>query len=235
MCMLCNRIHSRHQFRGATNPHGVKRNIFCPFEHLPLCVKQVTGGADLQGVRSPTAERLFRSRKEVTHMKWNTQAAEALYTASKESNPEAIPAGEYWTKITAAVQYTIENPKDEAKPLNYGALIEVTIMRGAQKGKKLYAFLSFDERKRKDAADTAYFLRTLYMSCCVKEPEYTTVESLLGLSGYIVKYRRYPKSFSYSIYNGHKAQLDRIHARIEAEQRERKERNEAKRTQRRGK
>ena len=72
-------------------------------------------------------------------MKWNsaTATATALYNASKESNPEAIPAGEYFAKITASEAYTFENPEDETKPDKYGALIEVTITRGQQKGKKL--------------------------------------------------------------------------------------------------
>lgn len=160
-------------------------------------------------------------------MKWNTETATALFNASKESKPEAIPAGEYWTKITATAEYTFENPENEAEPLDYGVLIEVTIMRGAQKGKKLYKFLSFDDRK--DSYRTNFFLRGLYRACCVNAPEYTTADYLLGLSGYIVKYRKLPQDFDYSIYNGHKTQIDRINARIEAELKERNERNEAKR------
>ena len=163
-------------------------------------------------------------------MKWNSDTAAALFNASKESNPEAIPAGEYSVKITASEGYTFEDDPD-----NYGALFEVTITRGQQKGKKLYKYLCFNERRRKEHAKTQSFLSGLFGSCCVEQPEYTEPETLKGLSGYILKYRRTPQDFIFSPFNGHWNQLQKINARIEAEQRERKERNEAKRTQRRGK
>ena len=153
-------------------------------------------------------------------MKWNTETAAALYNASKESKPEEIPAGEYWVKITASDAYTFEDDPD-----NYGTLIEVTITRGQQKGKKLYKFITFGGRDKKKLYDADFFLRGLYISCCVERPEVTTPDKLRGLSGYILKYRRTPQDFSFSPYSGHYRQLMKLNARIDAELAERKERN----------
>ena len=155
-------------------------------------------------------------------MKWNSATATALYNASKESNPEAIPAGEYFAKITASEAYTFENPKDESKPDKYGALIEVTITRGQQKGKKLYKFICFDWKKREEFYKASAFLRGLYVACCVDEPDYTSTEFLKGLSGYILKYRKTPQDFCFSPFNGHYQQMQKLNARIERELAERK-------------
>ena len=155
-------------------------------------------------------------------MKWNSATATALYNASKESNPEAIPAGEYFAKITASEAYTFENPEDETKPDKYGALIEVTITRGQQKGKKLYKFICFDWKKRDEYYKSSEFLRGLYVACCVDEPDYISPEKLLGLSGYILKYRRTPQDFRFSTFNGHYQQMQKLNARIERELAERK-------------
>jgi hypothetical protein len=153
-------------------------------------------------------------------MKWNSDTAAALFNASKESKPEEIPAGEYCVKITASEGYTFEDDPD-----NYGALFEVTITRGQQKGKKLYKYLCFNECRRKENAKTKLFLRSLFYSCCVEQPEYTSPETLKGLSGYILKYPNTPQDFTFSAFNGHARQWYKLTARIDAERAERKERN----------